>query len=118
MAKTEPLLGRRVSFSEAYPNVKSIDVRVTETGDFPTGLPEHMHMLQYDAHTIPERVSCRNPLCKNGGFDLSQDVYFMVTQKITSKDFSQHCKGHEKKGKDKGPMCSNSFKVAITISYK
>ena len=67
-------------------------------------------------HSVTNRViACANRGCKNGGFDILQDISKMVHERLMTKEFVQVCCGNE--GSAKGRDCVNTLHYRLTLEY-
>src|SRR5262249_4183449 len=68
-------------------------------------------------HSLTNWVSaCANRSCKNGGFDILQDISKMVHERLTTKEFVQVCCGNEGSTKGLG-RCINTLHYRLTLEY-
>ena len=108
------LLGRKVTFAEAFPEVANMTVQVTETIAGSGGTPQ-----RFGIGSVGEYVDCTNPLCYNGGFRIGGVIRDMVSKRETSREGSDLCQGYEgspKGRKNYGP-CDRYFKWVISLQY-
>lgn len=104
----EPTTDRK----KAFPDLKSLDIAITQE-DMGFGrasdLRKNHHFNEKD---FPASVQCSNPLCKQGGLELSNIVRF-----YESGEHDFPCNGHEGSpaGRKIGPRCHVTFKVKLTI---
>lgn len=104
----------KVPFEEAFPQLKSVSVRVEEFGHS-VGKWNTRH---YDR--VGEYIDCRNSLCYNGGFSIGELIRDMVRTKETEREETKFCQGYEgsPKGRRKYKDCMNRFQVRVTLEYK
>jgi hypothetical protein len=115
--KTEYFLGAKTTFEKAFPEIKDIQVEVTEEGD---GVIPRLETQFYTKSNCGEYIDCSNPRCYKGGFRLGSIVRLMVSKRKTHDKFDLSCQGYEgspKGRKNYGP-CENSFKVVVKIEYR
>ncbi len=108
-------LGEPTTFAKAYPQVAEIRVEVEQEGDLSN---HHRHQV-FGKSGLPSIMSCGNPRCRQGGFNIQQMIYFMIEQRETHGEHSIHCPGHEgsPKGRRKGDPCGNFAKIRLSITY-
>ena len=121
---SNPFLGKKCSFDEAFPEIDTIRVEYTESGvgAYSTrykGNEAYQRVLGEKCH-ISEYINCSNPLCYNGGIHIGQVLREMVYNQETQKEDSKICQGNEgsPKGRKIYRKCYNYFQYKITISYK
>jgi hypothetical protein len=115
--ETEPFFGRKVSFKEAFPEIKEIKVVCSEKGH---GVDQYSSRRTYTLRSMPgEYVDCSNPLCYNGGFSLGQILSEMVSKRKAHFEGYQKCKGYEgsPKGRRKYRDCFNFWDITVDIVY-
>lgn len=121
--ESNPLLGKTSSFSEAFPEIETLGVEVTEKGDDVRGLRgERGERTYHFTHERPpgEYVDCSNDICYNGGFRIASHLRHMTRQRETEGEFSATCQGYEgsPKGQKKYGPCMHHFEAEIEITYK
>ena len=106
----------KVSFEEAYPEIKDVEVRVEETGN---GVHQSGELIFLKSQ-ISAFVNCSNPLCYNGGVALHSIIRQMNQQRKTEDDTYKLCQGNEAspKGKRIYRKCMNMFHVKTRIQFK
>lgn len=110
----EPVFGEKHdSFESAFPDIESIDIHVEETD-----MVETQKTRNYTIENVPGREPCTNTRCTNKGIRLDRLVSQMVHNDETHAEFSERCKGVEKKGSGNHLSCPNRFHVEIDIEYK
>jgi hypothetical protein len=112
MGKTTPFLGETEDRNQAFPDIKSLKVKIIQD---PYGYycrEEHQRETTYSKNTIARYATCRNPRCQQGGIDLQNLVLFSG-----SGEYSFHCNGHEgtPKGRRKGDPCDNVFNITVAV---
>jgi hypothetical protein len=114
------LLGKTSKFEEAFPGVAEIKVIVDEDGEGVWRYGRNTGKRSYTSRSVGEYVDCSNPRCYNGGFNIGQQIRFMMDEKKTRTSLTFHCQGYEgsPKGRKKSGPCFNFFKVDIEVSYK
>jgi len=115
-SQTDHLFGEKVTFEKAYPQVSSVRVEVTETGD---GLDSPRTSV-YTERTLGEYIDCSNPRCYNGGFRIGSILSQMVYGREEKQEFFEGCQGYEgsPKGRRKYQPCTNYFKGTVAIKYR
>jgi hypothetical protein len=65
-------------------------------------------------------ISCANRSCKNGGFDIFQDISDMVREKLSTKEFVKVCLGDEGPPREGslGRGCINTLHYRLTLKYE
>ena len=111
------LFGPKVGFREAFPEIATLRVEVTEEGH---GVSSYGGPAIYNESSVGEFINCSNPLCYNGGIRIGFKLGEMVRKRETEGQFSSNCRGYEgsPKGRNKYRDCDNYFKVKILIKYK
>lgn len=114
------LLGKTSKFEEAFLGVADAKVIVDEDGEGVWRNGRNMGRRVYASRSFGEYINCSNPRCYNGGFNIAQQIRFMMDEKETNKNLTFHCQGYEgsPKGRRQTGPCFNSFKVDIEIRYK
>lgn len=116
--ESEPVIGKKVSFEEAFPEIGELNVKVTEIG---RGTDYKEHTINYSKADFPGQfIDCSNPLCYGGGFSIGRIIRNMVDNRETELETTEHCKGYEgsPKGRRKYRECTDIFKVKVNIDYK
>ena len=108
---------KKVTFEEAFPEIKEITVEIAELKD-PTD-PEPRQWTYKDGR-IPPYFKCNNEFCNNGGVHLEGILREMVDKKETDFDDRVLCQGYEgsRKGSIKRGPCDHSFRIKIHIIYR
>jgi hypothetical protein len=103
-----------VSFSEAFPTVKKLRLVVTQYDVMESTTDEYLHF------SLPPQIRCSNPICQQGGYELQTYLFALVDSKITKREWTEQCNGHEgsPKGRRKGETCCNYSKFTLSIEYK
>lgn len=106
MPQSRPFLGVPASFTVAYPQFKSLVVRVRHSGDVAR---PHQKDEVYTESSIPKNVPCPNPRCQQGGYDLTGAIMHMAHSSEGQYKVRYSCNGHEgtPKGRRKGSPCMN-----------
>ncbi len=112
MRNSAPFLGSTEDRGQAFPDIKSLKVKILQD---PYGYyyrEEHQRETVYSKNTIPRYATCGNPRCQQGGVDLQSLVLFSE-----SGEYSFHCNGHEgsPKGRRKGNSCDNIFTISVAL---
>lgn len=114
---SEPLIGGKKSFVEAFPQIKKVNVEVNEFKDFwekDDGIYPVSHI--YSETNLSQYIDCSENSCYGGGFSIGSILNEMVHQKQTSLEDSINCKGNI--GSSKGRRCMHKFNYKVSISYK
>ena len=103
------------SFGEAFPQIQTIQVVATESGQ-DVNWDRNTHTY---SGTLDEYIRCSNTLC-NGGFRIADLIRDMVTKHDTHRDDTLLCGGNETSpgGRRIYKPCSNSLQIAVDITYK
>lgn len=117
----KPLLqGNPTTFTELFPEVKSLELTVQEHGEFSSFAPSVKSSIHFTKSSIPSKITCSNPKCQQGGYELQ----WILTEVIRKKDRKYksifHCNGHEgtPKGRRIGDPCCNNIEIEIDIDYE
>jgi hypothetical protein len=121
----KPFLGKRVPFTEAFPEIEDIKVETAESDSFePINFEEldafASHHNVFGIKDMQPVVDCHNEFCVNGGIYLDEIIRKMVSTKQTYIDDSSICVGREgsPKGRRTYRSCAHWFFYRITIKYK
>jgi hypothetical protein len=112
------VFSKKVSFKEAFPQIKDLNVEVTEIG---SGTNYKGQTQSYSKADFPgEFIDCSNPLCYNGGFSIGGIIREMVENNQTDIETSKSCRGYEgsPKGKRRYRSCTSFFKIKVHIDYE
>ena len=115
--ETQFLFAKKVSFKEAFPEIKKLEIRAKESG---YGVYEEFDTKYYSIeHLAGEFIDCSNPLCYNGGFSVGKILREMVREKETHYGGLKICQGYEgsPKGRRRYRRCINSWEVTIDLEY-
>jgi hypothetical protein len=115
---TEFPFARKVPFSEAFPEIASIRVELSQTGE---GTYDWDRNRVFTTETFPgEYVDCTNRICYNGGISLGRILRDMVAKKESHREGAELCQGNEAspKGHSIYRKCLNRFEYKIDIEYK
>ena len=113
--RAQPFLGGpRVPFLEAFPEVETLEISVTEHGYQPLGTT---HMTQERVYPV---VDCTNPVCAHGGIRVEPMLRQAIRSRETTIDESSLCVGYEgsPKGRIRRRKCLHSFEVKGSITYR
>jgi hypothetical protein len=110
------LLSKKVSFEEAFPEIKDISIEVTEKGK---GVMPEFNTMIY-SNNIGEFINCSNDVCYNGGFSIGEIIREMIASGQSELDTTKKCQGYEgsPKGRKRYRSCLNYFKIKVSIIYK
>ena len=114
MGESRRLFSTPSSFSEAYPAIKTVKFTCVMS-DFGDIVCEGV----WSSSDGP-KMSCRNPRCQRGGFDIEREIQMMTYSGLTSKDLNLRCDGDEgsPKGRRTGQPCEYMLKGTLSIIYK
>lgn len=114
---SEPFLGKKVSFVEAFPQIAKIKVEVEEYKDFwyKKEVPYPVNHF-YNEANLGQYINCSEASCYGGGFNVGSIINEMVRNKQVFLDGNIKCKGNI--GNPKGQSCTHQFKYKISIVYK
>ena len=115
--RSEPFLGTTVtSFRKAYPEVRTLRLEVTHRGDV---RHESQRKDVYSESSVPSKIPCPNPLCRDGGYDLNTIIMTLTHGKTTNYQTKWSCRGREGSRRTQvNPYpCMNSVEVRIDIAY-
>ena len=110
------MLGPKVGFDEAFPEIEDVTVEVKENGEGVHGSGSRI----YRKGQFGEYIDCSNPLCYNGGFSIGSILREMVRNRQTELEESRKCQGYE--GSPRGRCvyrdCWNSFEIRVSVKFK
>lgn len=114
--ESKPFLGSVSSFKEAYPEIKSLLLNGTQSGEVSR---ENQRLIHYSQINLPQTIPCSNPRCKQGGFDLMATLITVTHSRMSSYETTMYCGGHEgtPKGRVKGDPCFNSLSFKLEATY-
>ncbi len=120
--KIVPALGNITkNFSEAFPEIKSLNVTITEEmGGIRNGPCSRSCTEKnlLDALDQVGRYKCHNRECSGEGFRICKILHSMIKEEAVHNDMDEWkralCEGKIAPHKD----CYNSFKLEINIEYK
>lgn len=115
---SEPFLGKKVGFVEAFPSISEISVTVIEFKDFwKKNDGFYPNTRYYDQYDLPGQfIDCTNPACDCGGFSIGNIISEMVSTRKESLEDSTKCRGKE--GRNSSRSCMHLFEYQIKIRYK
>ena len=107
----------KLSFEEEFPQIKSIDISVSESG---IGVKDWKSIKSYNKNNLPEEyIDCSNSMCYNGGFSIKEIIRKMVSNHLSNYETTELCQGYE--GSPNGQIryrdCLNGFHVNVKITY-
>jgi hypothetical protein len=112
-----PFLGTVSSLRQAYPEVKTLFFEGEQSGELAR---EHQRHLRYSESTLPAKIPCGNPRCRQGGFDLNTTLMSVAHDKKPGSEGKLYCNGHEgtPKGRRIGDPCFNTVSFILSITYE
>jgi hypothetical protein len=110
-------------FLKAFPSLEAVLIESWQEGagvgnPYTSTLPSRTYGLPFPV-TSPI-ISCANRHCRDGGFDIFQDILEMVHEKLTTKEFVKVCLGNEgfpEQG-NPGRDCINALHYRLTLRYE
>ncbi len=113
-----PFFGPKSTFAEAFPEIQSLRVEVTERGHGTEWMGPGARV--YTETIAGEFINCSNTVCYNGGFRLGGILRDMVRSRETERTGTASCQGYERspKGRRKYRKCWNSFEYKIAVKYR
>jgi hypothetical protein len=110
-------------FLKAFPTLEAVLIESWQEGagvgnPYTSTLPSRTYGLPRPL-TSPI-ISCANRNCRNGGFDIFQDIAAMVHENLTTKEFEKVCLGDERPptGGKLGQDCINTLHYRLSLSYE
>jgi len=131
--KAESIFQKKMSFSEAFPQIDNISIEIKEyengirsdkEKDFWNKISNSIsypHINKYSiSYTPGEYIDCSNSLCYNGGFSIGEIIRSMIRRNEEVREDSILCQGYEgsPKGRRKYGDCPHEFDYKIIIKYK
>lgn len=108
----------RRQISEVYPDVNKIVIEYEVEHRSVFGEVNEKHIsTQYPDFESTFIIECLNRECTSGIFDLKDDIYSMVREKISDYEGEQRCTGSEAPD-HMYQSCSGKVKYKIHIDYK
>jgi len=107
-------------FLKAFPMLENVLIESWQEGmgsgnPYTSTLPSRAYGRP---HSAANRViACCNRSCKNGGFDILQDISKMVRERLTSREFVRVCCGKEGSTKGLDRDCVNTLHYRLTLEY-
>ena len=126
MDRSRRLFASEASFGDAFPQIEGGIIEFVEIGegtDFIIGAPWPKQPTYSGRLQLVEAgglMSCSNPYCNRGGYEIDSDIAEMVRDKCDVKEFSRLCPGDEgsEKGRRPGKKCLNSLRFRIKLRYR
>ncbi len=97
----------KLQFQEAFPEIKALDIEVTEQGPGNEGLG----LRRFTALTVREYINCNNPDCTGKGLSMGDHLRQMLQARQNRQDIQQACEGSTPQG-----PCKNHFHVTIALT--
>ena len=116
MVESKAFLGTPTSFSTAHPCFRSLVVRAKHVGKF--AYPMQREQVFSDS-SIPRVLSCPNPRCQQGGYDLTATILTLEHGQTAKYQVNYSCNGHEgtPMGRRKGNPCMNSVALEFEALF-
>lgn len=113
LEKAAPFLGQKTKFQLAYPNVVSLDLKVTAI-PLSFGTSES---YEYSLQNPPGNFCpCPNQNCTGGGFDMGSFLHDLISKKQTTGEAKSACVGRERMNRT-SRSCFYRFKATASIKY-
>jgi hypothetical protein len=112
--RSEPLLGRKTTFGEAYPFVTELRIEVTAS---PMGFGRSQSYYFSLANPPGKFCACPNAQCRDGGFDLGFHLHDMASARKTHMEVKGSCVGYEKLGRRDSRRCHYGFRATIDMKF-
>ena len=99
-----------------YEDIASIRATVRHFGDVGT----RQDMRSFTRQTLPRVIACLNPRCCDGGYDLTQVIDKLITERIAHLHVALPCRGHDgtPRGRGRDYPCSNSVEIYLEPAYR
>jgi hypothetical protein len=112
-----PFFGTVSTFRQAYPQVKTLCFEGEQSGELAR---EHQRQMRYSESTLPGKIPCANPRCRQGGFDLNTTLMAVTQDTNPGFEGKLYCSGHEgtPKGRRIGDPCYNSVNFVLSVTYE
>jgi len=107
--KQGAIFSGQTTFQEAFPEVKTVDVIVKESGPGNQGLGER----RYNRLTFREYLSCSNVACTGRAVSLGEILRDLITRRLTGIHLHRACEGHL----EKGGACPNGFDIQMAVTF-
>jgi hypothetical protein len=112
--RSQPLLGHKTTFKEAYPEVGELSIEVKS---FPMGFGRS-ETFNFSLNNPPgEFCGCPNHSCEGGGFNLGWHLFDMVTTQTLHLETGGACLGHERMNRRASRPCHYSFRAVIDMKF-
>ena len=109
----EPYLSTpTTNFSEAFPDLATVDVRVIEYDDDIWRKEGRRCHFTLEAPP-PEVARCSNSSCRDGGVNLGSVLREMCRERRLEAQIHQRCRGKERSGRS----CIHGFKVEVKLTF-
>jgi len=117
--KMRNLFPQQTSFKEAYPEIKSLRIEISQDRFGFYTQPQNDQKIILTESNITPKIPCINPLCQRGGINIEKLVSFMIPHRSQEDEFEETCPGHEGSTRNRSaPPCDNTSIVKISIIYK
>lgn len=113
LEKSNPALGQKTTFREAYPQVVQLDLEVTAT---PMGFGASRSYRYSLQHPPGSYSPGPNPNCSGGGFEVGWLLHDLVSKRQESGEAQGPCVGRERMGRG-SRSCFYLFKAKASLKY-
>jgi len=120
MDRSNRFIAPPTAFEKAFPALIDACIESFETG---CGLPMRAFSAAYELRVKLRSgglISCSNPLCYRGGFEVDLDIHTTLARKLVTAEFMRACPGDEgsPEGRREGRRCVNILHYRITLEYR
>ena len=120
--RSDPVFSKKVQFIEAFPDIKSIELKTKEKVRRYIFSPDFKEYERtYDLSNMPgEYLNCGSYDCKRGGYHIGSVIRTAYRNKDDNSSGVLKCPGDNgtPKGRRKGDPCGNSISYGLAIKYK
>jgi hypothetical protein len=99
-----------------YDVIRELRVTVQHFGD----LGSRQGTRPYARLSLPRVITCLNPRCSYGGYDLKQTMDRLVNERPAQLRVAMACDGHDgaPMGRGRNNGCSNSVEIQFDATYR
>src|SRR5438128_2641341 len=109
-----PVFGRKVPFSEAFPDISDFRIEVDEM----TFEGRTLRTWVFTPSHLPtEFVDCTNDLCYGGGVSVGSVLATMRASRLGEYESKVKCRGYEGSSRQRTRSCLHRFRIRATVSY-